>query len=71
LNEDEDGEDDDGDEEDSTDRSLHLKSASEHPDYKWVIMWQSWTMLTDCMRRATCTNPDSFDMYIYNDFHCV
>jgi hypothetical protein len=31
-------------------------------------MWKGWTMLTDWMRRADYTDPDSFGMYIY-DFH--
>ena len=27
--------------------SCHLKLASEHPSYKWTIMWKTWGMLKD------------------------
>ena len=45
------------------------KPAIEHPAYKWVMLWQSWTMLLHWNTRSDYTNPDYFDMYIYNDFH--
>ncbi|KAK5131100.1 hypothetical protein LTR08_001318 [Meristemomyces frigidus] len=49
--------------------SMSQKPASEHPSHKWIVMWQSWTLLTDYMRFATYTNPGLFDMHIYSDFH--
>ncbi|KAK5128308.1 hypothetical protein LTR85_002975 [Meristemomyces frigidus] len=75
---DDDEEQEDGEQDSSADKSsdetkegekesLFPKPASEHPEHNFVMMWQSWTSLCDYMRRASYTNPDLFDMYIYND----
>jgi hypothetical protein len=45
------------------------KPASEHPEWKWTMMWKSWQMLCDFSVRAKYTFPDYFDMYIFNDWH--
>lgn len=76
--EDEIGEDEDEDESEDYDESLsdqdeitkmHLKSPSEHPEWKWTMSWKSWQLLCDWSVRARYTDPDNFEMYIYNDFH--
>ena len=74
---DDDDEDDDDAEEDEDDSSLEQssgtkmwrKSAAEHPEWKWTMMWKSWQLLCDYSVRAKYTMPDFFDMYIFNDFH--
>lgn len=43
--------------------------AVDHPEWKWVMLWKSWQLLCDYSIRTKYTNPDHFDMYIYNDFH--
>ncbi|KAI1258102.1 hypothetical protein MGN70_001148 [Eutypa lata] len=45
------------------------KPAAEHPDYKWISMWRTWTKCCDLKKRAFYTCPDAFGMYIYNDFN--
>lgn len=55
----------------STDKpkdSLWKKPASEHPEWPWVMMWQSWTIRCDWNRFMTYRDPDNFGMYIYNDW---
>lgn len=66
-NEDDEDEEDDGEQRNKVE--MFPKPAEEHPEWKWIMMWQSWTSLTDYMTRASYTDPDLFDMYIYNDFH--
>ncbi|CAJ2505323.1 Uu.00g127170.m01.CDS01 [Anthostomella pinea] len=46
-----------------------MKPAADFPDNRWVCMWETWKQYADYKRRATYTDPDSFGMYIYNDFH--
>ena len=48
---------------------MFKKSPSEHPDWKWVMMWESWKNFCEYNKRADYTHPDLFHMYIYNDFH--
>lgn len=48
---------------------VSLKPAAEHPEHKWIVMWQTWKMLCEWRRRASYTDPDNFSMYIYNDFN--
>ncbi|RYP21690.1 hypothetical protein DL767_009206 [Monosporascus sp. MG133] len=45
------------------------KPAADHPDHKWISMWQAWKKYCYLKRHALYTNPDMFGMYIYNDFH--
>jgi hypothetical protein len=47
---------------------LQGKPASEHPDWKWVVMHETWMIVTEWHRRTDYCNPDNFDMYIYNDW---
>jgi hypothetical protein len=47
---------------------VHSKPASEHPDWKWVVMDETWMIMTEWHRRASYCDPDNFDMYIYNDW---
>lgn len=49
-------------------KALFLEPAKDHPDYKWVIMWEGYKTFLDYRRRANYCNPDNFGMYIYNDF---
>ncbi|CAK4032400.1 Hypothetical predicted protein [Lecanosticta acicola] len=58
-NEDE-NEDEEGEEEDEGE-SIFNKLASNHPDWTYTIMAESW--------RNFFTNPDNFDMHIYSDWH--
>lgn len=53
----------------SKDKDMWKKPASDHPDWKWVMMWQTWQIMCDWHRRTDYCNPDNFDMYIYNDFY--
>ena len=48
-------------------KPLQRKPASEHPDWKWVMMYGAWKMVVDWHLRMDYCNPDNFDMYIYND----
>jgi hypothetical protein len=48
---------------------MHGKLASDHPEWKWTMMWKSWEYLCDGVREAAYTDPDNFGMYVYNDFH--
>lgn len=69
--EDDEGEDDESKDDGKTsdDGKLFPKPASEYPEHKWVCLWATWEKLLDTMRYADHRNPDSFGMYIYNDFH--
>lgn len=48
---------------------LHGKPASEHPDWEWVVMDETWSIVTEWHRRTDYCQPDNFGMYIYNDFY--
>lgn len=45
-----------------------LKPAKDHPNHKWVIMWEGYKMFMNYRRRSKYCSPDRFGMYIYNDF---
>jgi hypothetical protein len=45
-----------------------LEPAREHPEWKWVILWEGYKNFSDYRRRSKYCNPDVFGMYIYNDF---
>lgn len=47
---------------------IMLEPAKDHSDHKWVIMWAGYKMFVDYRRRSNYCSPDSFGMYIYNDF---
>ncbi|KAF2464874.1 uncharacterized protein BDR25DRAFT_172186, partial [Lindgomyces ingoldianus] len=49
-------------------KEVILQPATNHQDWKWVIMWQGWKILLDCTRGAKYCNPDMFGMYISNDW---
>ncbi|KAI0003598.1 hypothetical protein F4779DRAFT_92148 [Xylariaceae sp. FL0662B] len=49
--------------------SIATEPAAQHPGYRWICMWETWKMYCDLKRRATYTDPDLFNMWIYNDFH--
>lgn len=49
-------------------RAVHNKPASEHPEWKWVTMNETWLIMTEWHRRTDYCQPDNFDMYIYNDW---
>jgi hypothetical protein len=46
----------------------HGKPASEHPDWEWIVMDETWSIIQEWHRRADYCQPDNFDMYIYNDW---
>jgi hypothetical protein len=45
-----------------------LQPAKDHPEWKWVIMWEGFKNFIDYRRRSNYCDPDRFGMYIYNDF---
>jgi hypothetical protein len=45
-----------------------LEPAKDHPEWKWVIMWEGFKNFSDYRRRSQYCDPDNFGMYIYNDF---
>jgi hypothetical protein len=45
-----------------------LEPAENHPEWKWVILWEGFKNLGDYKRRSKYCDPDGFGMYIYNDF---
>jgi len=53
---------------DKTARDVRSKPASEHPDWKWVVMDETWMIMTEWHRRASYCDPDNFDMHIYSDW---
>ncbi|KAK3658006.1 hypothetical protein LTR56_000786 [Elasticomyces elasticus] len=47
-----------------------LKPATDHPDWKWVMMKNAYSRSDDLRTKASYCDPEkNFDMYIYNDFH--
>jgi hypothetical protein len=52
------------------DENKHLifEPARDHPEWKWVIMWEGYKTFTEYQRRSRYCDPDNFGMYIYNDF---
>lgn len=55
-------------EDEESDR-LWQKPAAEHPEWKWVLLKESFEMLNEWCRLAQYCDPDSFGMYVFNDFH--
>lgn len=50
-------------------KKMWPKPASEHPDWKWTMMVDSYKIYLKLRRDQTFVNPDNFDMHVYNDFH--
>ena len=50
-------------------KNIAKMPAANSPDHKWISMWRSWKKYCDLKRYTMYTDPDSFGMYIYNDFH--
>jgi hypothetical protein len=48
---------------------IFLDLASNHPEWKWVMQWESWKMYQDNLLKSRYCDPDIFGMYISNDFH--
>lgn len=44
------------------------KPASEHPEWKWVMLRESFDLLDTAHKDTDHRDPDVFGMYIYNDF---
>lgn len=59
-------EDRDGDGEQS--RLVWRKPSSEHPEWKWVMLRESFDLLDAAHKDVDKRDPDVFGMYIYNDF---
>ncbi|KAK3672958.1 hypothetical protein LTR78_007068 [Recurvomyces mirabilis] len=51
------------------DQSVFRKLASNHPEHKWIMMWQTYMALTDAVDHSGHSDPDLFGMHVYNDFH--
>ncbi|KAI6088666.1 hypothetical protein F4821DRAFT_233488 [Hypoxylon rubiginosum] len=49
--------------------SIEMQPAADHPEHRWVTMWETWKLSGGFGRRASYTNPDFFKMQIYKDFH--
>lgn len=49
--------------------NIEMKPAVEHPEHRWIAMWETWKVFSYFERRASFTNPDFFKMHIYKDFH--
>jgi hypothetical protein len=47
---------------------IMLRVAKEHPEWKWVVLWEGFETFLDYKRRAKNCDPDNFQMHIYNDF---
>ncbi|USW56738.1 hypothetical protein Slin15195_G100570 [Septoria linicola] len=50
------------------DELVFMKPASEHPRCKWIMLHESFDLLDAAYKATDHRDPDSFDMYIYNDF---
>ncbi|OTB09545.1 hypothetical protein M426DRAFT_316097 [Hypoxylon sp. CI-4A] len=49
--------------------SIEAKPAREHPEHRWVAMWETSKLFSTWERRASYTNPEFFNMYISKNFH--
>ncbi|KXT04553.1 hypothetical protein AC578_8733 [Pseudocercospora eumusae] len=58
--------DEDADDEES--KVVWKKSASEHPRWKWIMLRESFDLLDAAYKDTDNRDPDTFGMYIYNDF---
>src|SRR4051812_40271246 len=47
----------------------YFPPAKDRPDWKWVMLWETYKSYRDYRNRGHYCNPDHFDMYIYNDFY--
>ncbi|KAK5732197.1 hypothetical protein LTR17_010774 [Elasticomyces elasticus] len=55
---------------DSQTEARWLKPASDHPNWKWVMMKDAYSRSDDLRTKASYCDPEkNFDMYTYNDFH--
>jgi hypothetical protein len=45
-----------------------FEPAANHPEWKFVMLWQARKMCREYGRRAKYCDPDMFGMYIYNDW---
>ncbi|KAK3641412.1 hypothetical protein LTR56_006922 [Elasticomyces elasticus] len=46
-----------------------LKPASDHPEWKWVMMKDAYSKVDNLRTKASYCDPENYGMYIYNDFH--
>lgn len=49
--------------------NIEMKPATEHPEHRWIAMWETWKLFSAWERRASFTNPDFFNMSISKTFH--
>ncbi|KAI1387461.1 uncharacterized protein F4822DRAFT_406569 [Hypoxylon trugodes] len=49
--------------------NIEMKPAVEHPNHRWVAMWETWKLFSTWERRASYTNPEFFNMHIHKQFH--
>ncbi|EME85543.1 uncharacterized protein MYCFIDRAFT_193826 [Pseudocercospora fijiensis CIRAD86] len=61
-------EDDAEDGKDEESKLVWKKSASEHPNWKWIMLRESFDLLDAAYQDTDNRDPDTFGMYVYNDF---
>lgn len=54
--------------EEAVNSGVILEPAKDHPEWKWVILWEGFKNFSEYQRRSRYCDPDNFGMYIYNDF---
>lgn len=50
------------------DTKIWGKPAADHPEHERKVIWDGWKQLCELRVQEGSCNPDSFYMYIYNDF---
>ncbi|KAK7923468.1 hypothetical protein PG985_007539 [Apiospora marii] len=50
-------------------KKLLGEPVAEHPEHRWFAFWQTWKLFVGWHEGAQWCDPDSFGMYVYNDFH--
>ncbi|KAI1106588.1 hypothetical protein F4804DRAFT_300500 [Jackrogersella minutella] len=49
--------------------NIEMKPAADHPEHRWIAMWETWKLFSAWERRTSYTNPDFFKMHITKHFH--
>ncbi|KAI0887999.1 uncharacterized protein GGS22DRAFT_154775 [Annulohypoxylon maeteangense] len=51
------------------DDNIEMKPASDHPEHRWIAMWETWKLFSAWEKRASYTNPEFFKMNVSRSFH--
>ncbi|KAI2468353.1 hypothetical protein F4781DRAFT_432475 [Annulohypoxylon bovei var. microspora] len=51
------------------DDNIEMKPAVEHPEHRWIAMWETWKLFSAWEKRASYTNPDFFKLDVQKNFH--